>query len=753
MNDLPKPRYAILRDGQNWEEVTISGLEVDSAGALTLARVPATLAGEEIDLTGSFSVEPSGIVVGECSDLFIADTANHRVIWNDGVCKTRMLLPIHPGEGGAPGQFREPRGLLLGAAGLYVADSQNARVQIFRIPTLEPRAIWSGYFDTPTSLAKDGLGRVYVLDTGLRRVLRFSAWGTTDAAYNTIIATQFMSGVSPKFLAVDETPTLYVLDAAGNAVLRFDEDGRRLLNLPASGGPSHPGAIAAYGGRLYVADTADGMIQVFDVASNVWVGAVVGYRGPVTAMTFDDAGTLYVKPGCGETEKANTPGCCSSHIEKPSGGEIYYKLAGDAAWVSGGRLVAGPLDAGERLGWFHLNVETEVAAGTEVKLEIYVSNDPNDVPVWMSQQSLDVLLPQYASEDQPQLKDVFPTQNPEPDRIEPQRYLWLRVFANSANGRVTPRILQVQAETPGEDYMEYLPGVYRRKDRIETRSLDQPQDIGFLRRWLALFRSELGNLEQKLDELPRRFNAATVAAEDLPWLASWLAFDPPPGVDTDTLRKLLQRVLELYRRRGTLFGVREFVGLYSGVRPRIVESFRQRRIWQLGHTSLLGFDTALASIEPHGAILPDTAAVCESGCDTAEAPNRLVIGSFVVGESGPLAGADFGEPLFSDTAHHFSVFVSTADVPDPARRETLRRAVDAERPAHADYDLCIVEPRMRVGLQANLGVDSYVAGPPEPLVLTGTVLGLTSYLGEEAGERGASRFGQHARLGTETILE
>jgi hypothetical protein len=46
-----------------------------------------------------------------------------------------------------------------------------------------------------------------------------------------------------------------------------------------------------------------------------------------------------------------------------------------------------------------------------------------------------------------------------------------------------------------------------------------------------------------------------------------------------------------------------------------------------------------------------------------------------------------------------------------------------------------------------------VADPPPPLALAGSVLGLDSYLGEEAGERGASRVGQHARLGTETILE
>jgi hypothetical protein len=96
--------------------------------------------------------------------------------------------------------------------------------------------------------------------------------------------------------------------------------------------------------------------------------------------------------------------------------------------------------------------------------------------------------------------------------------------------------------------------------------------------------------------------------------------------------------------------------------------------------SLLGFDTALASIEPHGAILPDTTTVCESGCNTAEPPNRLVIGSFVVGER-DRSRAPISRAAFSETAHHFSVFVSTADVPIKrvGKRSAARWTLNARR--------------------------------------------------------------------------
>ena len=142
--------------------------------------------------------------------------------------------------------------------------------------------------------------------------------------------------------------------------------------------------------------------------------------------------------------------------------------------------------------------------------------------------------------------------------------------------------------------MNHLPAVYRRDDA----------PTHFLEHWLALFRAEMGGLELALEEMPRRFDPLTAPEADLRWLASWLAFDPPDDLHGDELRTLLQRVHALYDRRGTPLGIREFVELYTGVRPYIFEGFRERQIWQLGYTSTLGFDTALAAGLPDGMIVP-----------------------------------------------------------------------------------------------------------------------------------------------------
>jgi phage tail-like protein len=472
-----------------------------------------------------------------------------------------------------------------------------------------------------------------------------------------------------------------------------------------------------------------------------------------------------------------------------------------------------------------------------------------------------------------------------------RRFLWLRVTLRSDDRRrASPRLAQVQAETVGESYMEYLPAVYRREDAQSH----------FLERWLALFRAELGDLERGLDEMAAHFDPHTAPEDHLRWLASWLAFDPPQDMQGDELRALFSNVRGLYERRGTLAGLGDFIELYIGVRPQIFEAFRERHIWQLGYTSALGCDTALAAGLPDGMIVPgqiladpryqglrgdyyngigftqlrlsrvdpvidfhwypsspDPAvqvdsfsvrwtgqvmpryserytlyvsandgvrlwvdglllinawvdqstteysatieleagrwyaiqieyyekggaatirlawssrsqlreiipqsqlyAVHDEGAPTpSDQPvggsETLIVGQTVVGQSGPLAGADYGMPLFSEGAHLFSVSLPASLLPAPGQREMLRRMIEAEKPAHTDYHLCFVEATMRVGIQAHIGIDSIVAGPPRPLELDGLALGQDTFLGDKEPAGSSGRIGKHARIGHDTRI-
>ncbi|MEO8018368.1 MAG: PA14 domain-containing protein [Pseudomonadota bacterium] len=133
----------------------------------------------------------------------------------------------------------------------------------------------------------------------------------------------------------------------------------------------------------------------------------------------------------------------------------------------------------------------------------------------------------------------------------------------------------------------------------------------------------------------------------------------------------------------------------------------------------------------------------------APPPSTFDVGHAVVGESGPLAPGEFGDGLFSDYAHLFTVVAPAGSCRDAAARAALREAIEAEKPVHTDYHLCFVEPRMRVGFQARLGIDAIVANGPPPLRLDGTRLDRDSYLGDA---RDGARVAERARLGQDTVV-
>jgi hypothetical protein len=155
--------------------------------------------------------------------------------------------------------------------------------------------------------------------------------------------------------------------------------------------------------------------------------------------------------------------------------------------------------------------------------------------------------------------------------------------------------------------------------------------------------------------------------------------------------------------------------------PLIVEGFRERRRVLLGHApgAQLG----------QGAPLWGAAQV-----------GRLQLGVFA--EEGAVRLVSTGDPerdLFHAYAHKFRVFVPAAWVRSGADERMLRRALDAEKPAHTDYDLCLVEPRLRIGLQSTVGIDMIIGAYP------------TTRLACPADDAPASRE-PRGRLGCDTVL-
>ncbi|MBV9377939.1 MAG: hypothetical protein JO320_23310 [Alphaproteobacteria bacterium] len=623
------------------------------------------------------------------------------MLFVDGTCAARAWLPATTMPGATPGQLDHPRGLAVSADGLWVADTGNRRIQRFGFPDLEPDLDVIDGIQQPTGVATDSHGRLYVLDRSLNKIRRFTRHGLADLAYDLALAA---SGklIDPLFLTIGDGDLLCVSDGVASTVRCFDETGAFVRDLAAPLGIWQPGALTCGIGRLFVADGVSGQIIAFLADGTYWCELPL-FRGTVSALAVTDTDDLLIKTGLDDT---------------------YIAFSAAKSYAATGSATSGPYDAGAKLEWFRAAAEAETPLGTAIVLEVAqwdAAVPPPDPGDWVRALALDTLL-----------ATLLPPGPPPALR----RFLWLRATLSTSQPALSPVLRNLRAETPGEDYRDYLPEIYRRSDEPAL----------FLYRLLNLTRTELGTIGEHIDALPQLLAPGFAPASALPWLAGWLGLELPRIATEAEARELISRAIALYRRRGTSAGISDFVEIHTGVRPSIVEAFEERGVWVLDVASSLGFDTGLPAIDPLGMVVPDAANPLAGATACCTTP----IGATVVGEAGPLPVSELGAPLFIDTAYRFTVFLPAYRATDASLRAEVRRVIDAEKPAHTDYHLCLVEPDMRVGFQAQVGIDTIVGGPPPRLRLGATRLGVETNLPGTAGEAG--RIGQGARIGHTTVL-
>lgn len=307
------------------------------------------------------------------------------------------------------------------------------------------------------------------------------------------------------------------------------------------------------------------------------------------------------------------------------------------------------------------------------------------------------------------------------------RYLSLRVTL-SGDGFSTPAIGSAKVHYPRESYLQYLPATYSADDEMRI----------FLERFLAVFQTEWDQVDRDIDEIERLFDPDAVPeGEFLEHLASqWLALPLEGEWDGKQKRRLLSAVPKIYPHRGQLQGLRDFIAVYlanlSGLEtkdvqqlqfPVIVEGFREREF-------LFGASGESARLDGDGAPLW-----------SASVKRRLQLGVYSTeGEAELVSVGDPERDVFTEYAHRFRVYVPAAWVRTEADERMIRRALDAEKPAHTQYDLCLIEPRFRLGAQSTIGLDTVIGAAP------------SLRLGCASCSSDAPSLPPAARLGYDTVL-
>lgn len=193
------------------------------------------------------------------------------------------------GRGKAQGQFDSPRGVAIGPDGsIYVVDMLNARVQQFAADGSFVRTfgtighgdgqLWREAGRGPTGIAVGADGAVYVADTWNYRIVKFAANGTFERAWGTYanIVSVPPTGdrkeglFGPRGIAIGPSGDVFVTDTGNGRVVVYGQDGTFKREFGSKG--TEAGqldepvgiAISADGSRIYVADSNNGRIAVFD---------------------------------------------------------------------------------------------------------------------------------------------------------------------------------------------------------------------------------------------------------------------------------------------------------------------------------------------------------------------------------------------------------------------------------------------------------------------------------------------------------
>ena len=295
---------------------------------------------------------PTGVAVDGAGNLYIADRSNHRILKVDsaGTGTTVAGIPRVSGPGGDGGPARQatlswPRGVAVdGAGNLYIADTGNGLIRkIDSTGTITTVAGGGGLgsggdggpasqaqISSPTGVAVDGAGHLYIADRSSNRVRKVDSTGTITTVAGTgefgfsgdgSPATQAEIN-SPYGVAADGAGNLYIADRGNERIRKVDSTGTITTiagtgerGFSGDGGPAtqawvnSPDSVVVDGaGSLYISHRNNNRVRKVDSTGTITTIAGTGERGfggdggPASqaqincpeGVAVDGAGNLYI---------------------------------------------------------------------------------------------------------------------------------------------------------------------------------------------------------------------------------------------------------------------------------------------------------------------------------------------------------------------------------------------------------------------------------------------------------------------------
>ena len=622
---------------------------------------------------GSFGgqTRPTGVAIAESGFMLLADPAFNRILYYDNLTAQKVIaanaeLP----NGKAQPAPSAPLPMVELWQPTPVIESTDPHLLIGKKPNIKQAGPYQ--LNQPTDVAISPLGEIVIADSGNQRVMIYS-WPELRLRKQL----NFTNGI-PRAIAYDNKKRLYVTDSENSQVYRFNTLWERDVNYKGGQGKLQ-GPIALAALRNSDAEDEEGnFIFVLDAALQQVI--LLNEQGDVVDTDMSGVEVFnrtFIQPPLDiHNDQLCYPQLSKPNCEKWLLSGIQVDTLGNLA-TTGISLLARPrvirlprsgVFISEQLDgeiaasqWHRITFQANIPKAGRLSIQTFTSDRS------MSDTELDDVKWQSAAlftqADNDKFSEIL---------IQSQKGRYLRIRIQFfGDGYTTPTINRIQVFAQRASSLKYLPPPYRQDTESEY----------FLDRWLSYFDTVLEEARFMIQDFTRYLDPQGVPAGDyLEWLGSWFDWTFLAQWPTELRREMVTRSMEYFKIRGTLEGLKLMLQWHTGLsgeQPSIIEHYRVRHY-------------SSKQIIPSLAVTNSTQ-------------------SLFIGEK-PF------DPPAHQISHWFTVVLPTSVVPDQAAYDTILAIINAQKPAHTGFRVCLFAPGLRIGKQSSIGVDTWLGHYPKASV-------------------------------------
>jgi streptogramin lyase len=197
-------------------------------------------------------------------------------------------VPVYPVTTLVATGLSQPQGVAVDGLGdVYIADTGNDAIEEWIPSTQQFTTLPTNGLSSPTGVAVDIFGNIYIADGGNYAIRQWNAGALQALALVAELT-------NPYGVAVDTLGNLYFSDAGNNALDEWSPSTKQVTSLAAGSGLSHPLGLAVDGlGNVYYANAGSNAIEEWNISSQQAVALVSSGINSPAGVALDGQGNVY----------------------------------------------------------------------------------------------------------------------------------------------------------------------------------------------------------------------------------------------------------------------------------------------------------------------------------------------------------------------------------------------------------------------------------------------------------------------------